>query len=52
MKAEIILIGTELLLGQFVDTNAAHLAQQLAETGFNLYHKTTVGDYDVRITES
>lgn len=52
MKAEIIMIGTELLLGQIVDTNAAYLAQQLAETGFNLYHKTTVGDNDVRITES
>ncbi len=52
MKAEIIMIGTELLLGQIVDTNAAYLAKQLAETGFNLYHKTTVGDNDVRITES
>ena len=52
MKAEIIMIGTELLLGQIVDTNAAYLAKQLAETGFNLYHKTTVGDNDARITES
>ena len=52
MKAEIIMIGTELLLGQIVDTNAAYLAKQLAGTGFNLYHKTTVGDNDVRITES
>jgi nicotinamide-nucleotide amidase len=52
MKAEIIMIGTELLLGQIVDTNASYLARQLAETGFNLYHKTTVGDNDNRITES
>jgi nicotinamide-nucleotide amidase len=52
MKAEIIMIGTELLLGQIVDTNAAYLARQLAENGFDLYHKTTVGDNDDRITES
>lgn len=52
MKAEIIMIGTELLLGQIVDTNASYLARQLAEIGFNLYHKTTVGDNDARITES
>jgi nicotinamide-nucleotide amidase len=44
MKAEIICIGTELLLGQIVDTNAAFLARELAEIGVDLYHKTTVGD--------
>jgi nicotinamide-nucleotide amidase len=44
MKAEIICIGTELLLGQIVDTNAAFLARELADLGINLYHKTTVGD--------
>lgn len=52
MKAEIIMIGTELLLGQIVDTNAAYLARQLAGVGFNLYHKTTVGDNDARIIEA
>ena len=52
MKAEIIMIGTELLLGQIVDTNASYLARQLAENGFNLYHKTTVGDNERRIADS
>ncbi len=52
MKAEIIMIGTELLLGQIVDTNASFLARHLAEIGFNLYHKTTVGDNDARIADA
>ena len=49
MKAEIITIGTELLLGHIVDTNAAYLAQQLAANGIDLYYKTTVGDNIERI---
>lgn len=49
MKAEIICIGTELLLGQIVDTNAAFLARELADLGIDLYHKTTVGDNLERI---
>jgi nicotinamide-nucleotide amidase len=44
MRAEIVCIGTELLLGQIVDTNAAFLAKELADLGIDLYHKTTVGD--------
>jgi nicotinamide-nucleotide amidase len=44
MKAEIVCIGTELLLGQIVDTNAAYLAKELAGLGIELYHKSTVGD--------
>ena len=50
MNAEIICIGTELLLGQIVDTNAAFLAQELAFLGLDLYHKTTVGDNLSRMT--
>ena len=47
MQAEIVMIGTELLLGQIVDTNAAFLGQTLAENGINLFQKSTVGDnYD------
>jgi len=42
--AEIVSIGTELLLGQIVDTNAAYLAQQLSALGIGVYHRTTVGD--------
>ncbi|MGH2349630.1 MAG: molybdopterin-binding protein, partial [bacterium] len=44
MKAEIISVGTELLLGQIVDTNAAYLARRLAEVGVDVYFKQTVGD--------
>ena len=50
MQAEIVTIGTELLLGKIVDTNAAYIAQQLATIGLNLYYKTTVGDNEERIT--
>ena len=44
MGAELLTIGTELLLGQIVDTNAAWMAQRLAEAGIDVFYKTTVGD--------
>jgi nicotinamide-nucleotide amidase len=50
MKAEIITIGTELLLGQIIDTNSAFIAQQLANIGFDVYRKTSVGDNEDRIS--
>ena len=49
MQAEILMIGTELLLGQVLDTNAAYMGRLLAEHGINLYQKTTVGDNKGRI---
>jgi nicotinamide-nucleotide amidase len=49
MQCEILMIGTELLLGQIVDTNAAFMGQVLAEYGINLFQKTTVGDNPDRI---
>src|SRR6476620_103420 len=52
MRAEIISIGTELLLGEIIDTNAAWLAQQLAATGVDVYFRTTVGDNVGRIAAS
>lgn len=52
MKAEIISVGTELLLGQIVDTNAAYLSQELAALGIDLYHRTTVGDNPKRLREA
>jgi nicotinamide-nucleotide amidase len=52
MKAEIITIGTELLLGEQVDTNSVYIAQQLARIGVDLYYKTTVGDNRGRIAEA
>jgi nicotinamide-nucleotide amidase len=47
--AEIVTIGTELLLGEIVDSNAAHIAQQLAAIGVDHYFTTTVGDNERRI---
>jgi nicotinamide-nucleotide amidase len=44
MRAEIVSVGSELLLGQIVDTNAAFIARQLAALGVDLFQKTTVGD--------
>ena len=51
MQAEIISIGTELLLGEIIDTNAAWIARQLTTIGLNLYFKATVGDNQQRIAE-
>ena len=44
MNAEIVAIGSELLLEQIVDTNSAWMAQRLAGVGVNLFYKTIVGD--------
>lgn len=49
LRAEIVTTGTEILLGEIVDTNAAWIAQQLREAGVNLFFKTTVGDNEARI---
>ena len=50
--AEIVAIGTELLLGQIVDTNSAWMAQRLTNLGVDLFHKTTVGDNPERMKET
>ncbi len=50
MTAEIISFGTELLLGQIVDTDAAYLAQKLSQLGVAVYHRATVGDNLERAT--
>lgn len=44
MKTEIIAVGTELLLGQIVNTNAAYLSEELAGLGYEVYYQTVVGD--------
>jgi len=49
--AEIVAIGSELLLGQIVDTNSAWMAQRLTALGVNLYFKSVVGDNPVRMRE-
>ncbi|HEY3417423.1 MAG TPA: competence/damage-inducible protein A, partial [Armatimonadota bacterium] len=51
MHAEVLSIGTELLLGQITDTNAVYIAQRLAEVGVSLYYKSTVGDNPDRLAE-
>ncbi len=51
MHAEIVMIGTELLLGELVDTNANRLAIGLRSIGMDLYYKTSVGDNEDRITD-
>lgn len=49
MKAEIIAVGTEILTGQIVNTNAQYLAEKLAEVGIDLYFQTAVGDNEDRL---
>lgn len=51
-SAEILTIGTELLLGEIVDTNTHYLARQLREAGIDLFYSSTVGDNEVRIAEA
>ncbi len=51
MNAEIVSIGTELLLGEINDTNATWIAQQLKDIGLNLFYRSTVGDNEQRITD-
>tara|TARA_B100000530_G_scaffold107920_2_gene67007 strand:+ start:169 stop:1398 length:1230 start_codon:yes stop_codon:yes gene_type:complete len=49
MNAEIVAIGSELLLGQIVDSNSAWISRRLAENGINLFFKTIVGDNHERM---
>ena len=50
MIGEIISVGTELLLGNIVNTNAAYLAEQFAALGVSCYYQTCVGDNEERLT--
>lgn len=52
MKAEILCVGTELLLGDIVNTNAVYIAKELARMGVNVYHQSVVGDNSQRLRES
>lgn len=49
MKAEIISVGTEILMGNIVNTNAAYIAEQLAFLGIPCYYQTTIGDNPERL---
>ena len=50
MKAEIIAVGTEILTGQIVNTNAQFLSEKLAEIGVDVYFQTAVGDNEARLS--
>jgi nicotinamide-nucleotide amidase len=52
MNAELISIGTEILLGEITDTNSTWIARQLRDIGLNLYFITAVGDNLERITDT
>ncbi len=52
LVAEIISVGTELLLGEIVDTNATFLSTRLRDLGITVYRKSTVGDNLERLTET
>lgn len=52
MRAEIISVGTELLLGQIVDTDAAYLSKMLPQFGIDLHYRVTVGDNEARLAEA
>lgn len=52
MVVELISVGTEILLGNIVNTNAAFLAEQCASLGLSCYYQTVVGDNSERLTET
>ena len=52
MNAEILCVGTEILLGDIVNTNAQYLGQRLAEMGINVYYQTSVGDNQDRLKKA
>ncbi|MBW9156141.1 competence/damage-inducible protein A [Clostridium sp. FP2] len=52
MKAEILAVGTEILLGDIVNTNAQYIAKRLADLGIVVYHQSVVGDNPERLLEA
>ena len=52
MKAEIIAIGTEILLGDIVNSNAQYIAQELAALGIDMYYQQVEGDNEKRIIQA
>jgi len=52
MRAELISVGTEILLGEITDTNSQWIAARLPAIGIDLYHQSTVGDNIGRLTEA
>ena len=52
MNAEILAVGTEILLGDLVNTNAEYIARGLAELGVGVYYQTVVGDNPERMKKA
>ena len=52
MKVELVSVGTELLLGDIVNTNTAYLSKELASLGIGVYNHTTVGDNRERLLKT
>ena len=52
MEAEILAVGTEILLGDILNTNAQYLSKQLASLGIDVHFQTVVGDNEKRLTEA
>ncbi|MGZ7259804.1 molybdopterin-binding protein, partial [Streptococcus pyogenes] len=49
MRAELIAVGTEILTGQIVNTNAQFLSEKFAENGIDVFFQTAVGDNEKRL---
>lgn len=52
MVAELISVGTEILMGNIVNTNAAYLSRKLAQIGLSVYYQSTVGDNKERLAQA
>ncbi|CDA11259.1 competence/damage-inducible protein A [Intestinibacter bartlettii] len=52
MKAEIIIVGTEILLGDILNTNCRYLSRELAAMGIEMYYQITVGDNEERLLKT
>jgi nicotinamide-nucleotide amidase len=52
MKAEILAVGTEILLGDIVNTNSHYISKRLADLGISVYYQTVVGDNEERLYDA
>ena len=52
MVAELVTVGTEILLGNIVNTNAAYLSEMCAKLGLTVYYETSVGDNPERMLQN
>lgn len=52
MTVELLSVGTEILLGNIINTNSAYLSTKCAELGLSLYYQVSIGDNEERLTES